>query len=262
MKRYIGTKLIAAVAMTRAAYNEFRGWTLPADENGADEGYLVEYRDGGKPNVASHIGYVSWSPKEQFDAAYRLCHEMTFGLAIEALKRGDTVARTGWNGAGMFVYLVPANAYPAQTSAAKAYFGDGALVPYGAYFALVGVDGIVRTWVPSITDALAEDWAIVNTALDAQPPVDNAHVAPGCEQFSAATIAANSRPAHQQRVVTERDELTDRITKLSAFLVTSTYQRLADEEQTRLANQLDAQRLLCAILTERIGAWPVSHHPV
>ena len=42
MKTYIGTKLIRALPMTRAAYNEFRGWQLPADENGDDAGYLVE----------------------------------------------------------------------------------------------------------------------------------------------------------------------------------------------------------------------------
>ncbi len=69
--RYIGTKAVRAEAMTRAEYNVFRGWTLPKDEDGADEGYLVEYLDGGKPNVPTHEGYVSWSPKAQFDAAYR-----------------------------------------------------------------------------------------------------------------------------------------------------------------------------------------------
>lgn len=69
MKTYIGTKLINAKPMRRDDYNFFRGWTLPADENGADEGYLVEYTDGGKPNT-TYAGYVSWSPKAQFDAAY------------------------------------------------------------------------------------------------------------------------------------------------------------------------------------------------
>lgn len=70
MTTYIGTKMIRAEAMTRAAYNEFRSWPLPANESGADEGYLVEYLDGGKPNVPTHAGYVSWSPKQQFEAAY------------------------------------------------------------------------------------------------------------------------------------------------------------------------------------------------
>lgn len=71
MNKFIGTKIVKAEPMTRAAYNEFRGWQLPADENGSDEGYLVEYTDGGKPNVPGREGYVSWSPKEQFDRAYR-----------------------------------------------------------------------------------------------------------------------------------------------------------------------------------------------
>lgn len=60
MKKYIGTKLIETEPMTRGEYNEYRGWTIPADENPADEGYLVRYSDS----------YVSWSPKEVFDKAY------------------------------------------------------------------------------------------------------------------------------------------------------------------------------------------------
>ena len=50
MKRYIGTKIIEAQPMNRAEYNVYRNWELPANENGEDEGYLVEYLDGGKPN--------------------------------------------------------------------------------------------------------------------------------------------------------------------------------------------------------------------
>lgn len=30
---------------------------------------------------------------------------MNFGQAIEALKEGKKVARTGWNGKGMYIYL-------------------------------------------------------------------------------------------------------------------------------------------------------------
>lgn len=70
MRRYTGTKEVNATPMTRAAYNEFRGWELPADENGDDEGYLVEYVDGGKANTTQYAGYVSWSPKDVFERAY------------------------------------------------------------------------------------------------------------------------------------------------------------------------------------------------
>lgn len=106
MKRYIGTKVINAMPMTRASYNALRGWTLPANENGDDEGYLVEYTDGGQPNHPDFAGYVSWSPKEQFEGAYRETGGLTFGLAVEALKKGQKLARSGWNGKGMFVFLV------------------------------------------------------------------------------------------------------------------------------------------------------------
>ena len=60
MKHYIGVKEIDAKPMNRGEYNEYRGWTIPADENPADEGYLVKYPDG----------YESWSPKEIFEKAY------------------------------------------------------------------------------------------------------------------------------------------------------------------------------------------------
>jgi hypothetical protein len=161
MTVHIGTKLIRAEPMTRAQYNNFRGWRLPADENGEDPGYLVEYLDGGKPNVATHAGYVSWLPKEAFDKAYRPTNGLTFGAALEALKIGQRVARAGWNGKGMFAYMVSANSYPAQTGAAKAFFGDGGMVPYNAYFALKGADDTVSTWAPSGSDALAEDWLVI-----------------------------------------------------------------------------------------------------
>lgn len=160
MKTYIGTKVIKAQPMTRASYNAMRGWMLPADENGDDAGFLVENMDGGKANHPDFEGYVSWSPKEQFDLAYRETVGLTFGLAIEAMKRGERVARAGWNGKGMFVYYVPAASYPAQTGAAKSHFGEGSMVPYSAYMAIKSTNETVSTWVPSVNDALAEDWSI------------------------------------------------------------------------------------------------------
>ena len=86
---------------------------------------------------------------------------LTFGLALEMLKKGAKVARLGWNGKGMFVYCVPPASYPVQTGAAKSHFGEGSMVPYNAYFAIKNVDNTVSTWVPSINDCLAEDWQVV-----------------------------------------------------------------------------------------------------
>lgn len=164
MQQYYGTKNIAAKPMTRLEYNQFRGWDLPSDENGADEGYLVEYLDGGKPNVEGYAGYVSWSPKEQFEKAYQPTNAMSFGHAIEALKSGRRVARGGWNGKGMFLYYVPANKYPASRNTLNTMAGvfEDDMVPYVAYIAMKTAQNNVVPWLASQTDVLADDWMIVD----------------------------------------------------------------------------------------------------
>lgn len=87
-------------------------------------------------------------------------HGVDFSVALQWLKKGHRISREGWNGKGMFAYYVPAAAYQVQTGAAKEHFGEGALVPYNAYMALKGVDGVVSMWVPSVNDCLSEDWTV------------------------------------------------------------------------------------------------------
>lgn len=166
MQTYIGTKMLRAKPMTRGEYNEFRGWGIPSDEDPSDAGYLVEYLDGGKPNVFGFEGYVSWSPADVFERAYRPCAGMTFGQAIEALKAGKRVAREGWNGKGMFLYYVPAASYPAQRNkfgTMAGVFPDD-MVPYCAYIAMKTAQNNVVPWLASQTDVLAEDWRVVEAA--------------------------------------------------------------------------------------------------
>jgi hypothetical protein len=87
---------------------------------------------------------------------------LTFGEATEAAKKGKRIARRGWNGQGMFAYIVPSASYPAQTDAAKKFFGEKGLVPYQAYWALMAPKEAVATWAPSGSDSLAEDWMILD----------------------------------------------------------------------------------------------------
>jgi len=85
----------------------------------------------------------------------------SFGSAIAAAKEGYKVARTGWNGNGLFAYIVPSASYPAQTGVAKQHFGENAMVPYRAYWALKTAQEDIATWAPSGSDSLAEDWCTV-----------------------------------------------------------------------------------------------------
>lgn len=154
MKKYLGVKIIEAEPMNLGDYNEFRGWKIPENENPLRDGYKVVYPDG----------YVSWSPKEIFEEAYREISGLTFGLAVEAMKKGHRVARPSWNGKGM--YVVYQKAYPQgipcnkQTAIAWG-MNEGDLFRCEPYLQIKMANGSHAMWVPSINDTLAEDWEIV-----------------------------------------------------------------------------------------------------
>ena len=149
MPMYIGTKLVQAEPMSRGEYNAYRGWPIPCDEDQAAEGYLVRYQPD---------GYESWSPREVFEQAYRQVDGLSFGLAIEAAKKGKKIARKGWNGKDQYVVL----------GRSFAYFTSGEMV-YDAYhedigskaLVFVGTRGSQVGWLASQADMLADDWYIV-----------------------------------------------------------------------------------------------------
>jgi hypothetical protein len=173
MKQYIGTKIIKATPMTAEDAWGVLG-RKPCTDNAelraefidgnskkyVHPGYLVEYPDG----------YQSWSPRKQFEEAYRPMVGMTFGQAIEALKAGQKVARESWNGKGMFVFKqVPSpikpEIVPNMTSlpqSVKDEFIKREQGPnYQNQMAIVKPDGSVDSWVASSSDTFAEDWCIV-----------------------------------------------------------------------------------------------------
>ena len=176
MKSYIGTKQVRGMPMNRADYNTLRGWTVPADENPSDEGYLVEYLDGGAPNHKDFVGYISWSPKKQFEDAYRPTSGLTFGLAIEALKLGKRVARAGWNGKGMWLSLscgpggdaaagrreIAFENFWSSNNSEYARQNGGSAVVLPCITMKTATGEILMGWLASQTDMLAEDWAIVD----------------------------------------------------------------------------------------------------
>lgn len=158
---YVGTKVIAATPMTRLEYNKYRDWQLPADENGDDEGYLVEYQDGGKPNHPDHSGYISWSPKDVFDRSYQPATGLDFGMALRAMEVGARVARRGWNGKGMFLFLVPGSTFKVNRPPLLGIYPEGTEINYCPHIDMRTADGKIVPWLCSQTDALAKDWEIV-----------------------------------------------------------------------------------------------------
>ncbi len=71
---------------------------------------------------------------------------MTFGEALTLLKIGHKVARTGWNGKGMWLALMQPDS------------GSKMTLPY---LYMSTVSGQLVPWLASQTDLLATDWVVV-----------------------------------------------------------------------------------------------------
>lgn len=100
----------------------------------------------------------------------------TFGEAIEALKQGKRVARAGWNGKGMFVFLnkgalrpnslveggsdSPTKCEGIRAELFENVYGEGATrLPNINMHTATG--STVTGWLASQTDMLSEDWVIL-----------------------------------------------------------------------------------------------------
>lgn len=79
---------------------------------------------------------------------------LTFGDAIERLKRGQRVARAGWNGKGMWVRQV--DLYnDREFSVREARVSHGTWRPF---LVIKSTDNELMPWLASQADVLAEDW--------------------------------------------------------------------------------------------------------
>ena len=143
MKKYIGTKLIEAAPAIR-------------------KGGKVYEKTQPIPRSMDPDGYESFSPKQVFEEAYRLTDGLSFGLAIEAAKKGMKIARRGWNGKNQYVELAERisyeNAAHEVINAKHEAIGNKAL-------AFVGTSGVQLGWLASQADMLADDWVIVGEAV-------------------------------------------------------------------------------------------------
>lgn len=164
MKQFIGTKIVQAEPAFRftgvkpdykapgqignedtIALLEDGGWEI-ADK---EEGYKVRYEDG----------YESWSPKAVFEAAYRQTNGMNLGLALEAAKMGERIARAGWNGKGMYVFLADEVSF--HTDADISEFEDTGVPVLGCLCMRTADRSICPGWLASQADMLADDWMIL-----------------------------------------------------------------------------------------------------
>lgn len=126
-----------------------------------DEGYVMTYRKG-EPNE-----YVSWCPKAEFDAVSRPVDGMSFGMAIEAMKRGRKVARKGWNGKGMHIWVMPGSTIKGCNTITDPHLkaideAEGEIRFLGSVRMRTATGDVLTGWLASQTDMLSDDWVIVD----------------------------------------------------------------------------------------------------
>ncbi len=92
---------------------------------------------------------------------------LTFGDAIAALKDGKRVARKGWNGKGMYLWLLPAAMVKAEWCREPhlkevAESNGGEIEALGSIRMMTADKKVLTGWLASQTDMLAEDWEILD----------------------------------------------------------------------------------------------------
>ncbi len=93
--------------------------------------------------------------------------ELNFGQALEALKQGKRVRRAGWNGKGMYLWLLSAAKVKAEWCKEEhlkslAIENGGEIEALGSIRMLTADKKVLTGWLASQTDMLSSDWEILN----------------------------------------------------------------------------------------------------
>lgn len=156
MSKYTSLLNVNAREMTRGEYDALLQQETPIGVSADTKGYLVVVDD----SVAGFAKQAKWLTQPEFETAYRRSGAMSFGQAVEALKQGERVARSGWNGKGMFLFLVRG---AAVAQAINDRYGNPEEQPLEVLDAIYmkTADNKLVPWLCSQTDGLAEDWYVV-----------------------------------------------------------------------------------------------------
>jgi hypothetical protein len=87
--------------------------------------------------------------------------EQGIGWAIKQMSNGSLVGREGWNGKGMFIFIVPGSKFVVNRAPLNVIFPEGTQIDYRSHIDMKTADGSIVPWVASQTDILAFDWEIV-----------------------------------------------------------------------------------------------------
>lgn len=120
--------------------------------------YLVIYADGYQsfsPGQAFEEGY---SPVPGVPSAYRKMTGLSFSEALDALRKGDHIARAGWNGKDMWLVLIdPGNAM---------HHSSAGIYDMQPCIGMKTATCVMQPgWLASQSDMLSDDWCILTESI-------------------------------------------------------------------------------------------------
>lgn len=87
-----------------------------------------------------------------------------FEWALMMLKGGAKVGRSGWNGKGMFLFLVPGSTFQVNRPPLLGIYQEGTTINYQPHIDMKTAQGSVVPWLASQSDLLADDWEEITLA--------------------------------------------------------------------------------------------------
>ena len=85
---------------------------------------------------------------------------MRFGDALDQLWMGHKMAREGWNGKGMFIFLVPGSTFEVNRPPLLGIYEAGTKISYQPHIDMRTAEGTIVPWLASQSDVLADDWEV------------------------------------------------------------------------------------------------------
>jgi hypothetical protein len=141
--------------------------------NDKEKGVLIKVHDYLGELIRDNLVEDTPKASDLADDVWDILHKenvfsnMTFGQAIEAMKRGKKVARAGWNGKGMYLWLLPAANVKAEWCKeehlkALAEQNGGEIECLGSIRMKTADNKVLTGWLASQSDMLYDDWVIVD----------------------------------------------------------------------------------------------------
>jgi len=169
--------------MNFKSYMRKRTFVMQAEVNGKEafdamvngiDGIPVSFAEDDKKIISQKkdcdttVGFIAtdeknfWFVNAEFFSKNYASNDYPFGFgeAISLMRNGHAVQRAGWNGKGMFIFMVPGKGIlETDCQVVKNIFGEKPVI-YEPHITMKTADDKMVPWLASQTDILAQDWQI------------------------------------------------------------------------------------------------------